>query len=150
MHLDEVKQRFVELLRGAGGDPDRLTPTPAWEAFKAFAQEPIEGLEPADDVDRLLFEVTRSRRTDEGPPTIHIDIERQYTMESDGEYEGMRHLLCAFKYALPDSNASVRGEELWSASGPLATEWAAQVEASEYFEFLRDPPTSAVLVAGDV
>jgi hypothetical protein len=61
MKIDRVERRFVELLQAAGGDAEALAPRPAWEAFKAFAKETIDGLDPAGDVDRLLCEAGATR-----------------------------------------------------------------------------------------
>jgi hypothetical protein len=150
MKIDRVERRFVELLQAAGGDAEALAPRPAWEAFKAFAGETIDGLDPAGDVDRLLCEAGPTRYGPAGRPAIQVDIERQYTLEADGEYEGMKHLLCSFTYPLAEQFAGTRGVQLWGSPGPASEDWATEVEATAYFALLADLPEQAAFIAGDV
>jgi hypothetical protein len=62
MDVEAADARFRTLLAEEGVDPVAPAPAAAWTAFKRFAAEPIDGLDPADDRDRLLFEAGPARR----------------------------------------------------------------------------------------
>lgn len=150
MTIDEAPARLKELLAEAGTSSDEPDPARAWEAFKRFAAEPIEGLDPEDDVDRLLFEAGPTKYGPDGQPAVSVDFERQLTLEDDGQYGGMRHVLCTFAYPIGIELPDRAGVQEWGVPGERAAAWIERVEATAYIPVLRQPPILAELVAGDI
>src|SRR5438874_2135778 len=98
MEISEVGARFDAALRGAGVDREVPEPVPAWEAFRAFAAEPIDGLDAAGDEDRLLFEAGYDKGRRERPPSVYLSFQRQYTLPEGG----MRYALCSFNFPVDE------------------------------------------------
>jgi hypothetical protein len=138
MRADDVPARFSALVREAGDDPAAPGAAVAWACFRRLADERIDGLDPEQDEDLLLFEADRG---DDGALTV--DVERQYGGEGE-----MRSLLCrvtAGRDALPGA----RGVQLWGRPG-AAGEWVERVEATEHAGLLRDPSARARVSAGRI
>ena len=148
MTADEAPDRLTELLAEEDTDPSRPHPDAAWRAFKRFAAEAIEGLDPADD--QLLFEAGPRPRRRSGGPAIEVSFERQLTLEADGEYEGMRHVTCAFTYPLDALTEEPPRTEAWGSGGAGSTEWIARVEASPFMALLDREPMQVEIVSGPI
>lgn len=144
MNLAEVGSRF----EAAMGEVDRAAPDVrvAWAAFTAFASEPIDGLDAADDRDRLLFEAGYDRGRRERPPSLYLSFQRQYALP-DG---GMRYALCAFNFEVDDELASLPDAQRWGEPGERAGEWVEAVEASPFYVLADRVPTSADIDHGDI
>src|SRR4051794_33164096 len=123
MQIEEVGTRFRALLAEAGVDRAQPQPRATWTAFKRFAAEPIEGLDPAGDRDRLLFEAGLSNRAIDGSPGLYLHFQRQYTVENHGEYGGMRYALCAFGYQLDAELMRETTVQRWGQPGSESQEW---------------------------
>jgi hypothetical protein len=146
MELEEVGVRFEAALREAGVDIASPDPPAAWIAFKRFAGEPIDGLDPADDRDRLLFEAGYDKGRRERPPSLYLSFQRQYTLP-DG---GMRYALCSFNYSVDDELAREPEAQRWGRPGEASGEWVEAVEASPFFVLIDRVPARADVDHGDM
>jgi hypothetical protein len=146
MELEEVGARFEAAMREAGLDVASLQGAAAWVAFKRFAAEPIEGLDPADDRDRLLFEAGYDKGRFERPASLYLSFQRQYTL-ADGR---MRCALCSFNYPVDDELAREPEAQHWGQPGQASGEWVEAVEASPFFALIDRTPARADVDHGDI
>jgi hypothetical protein len=146
IELTDVGRRFETTLRDAGFDPNAPDPATAWSAFRRFAAEPIEGLDPADDRDRLLFEAGYDKGRRERPPSLYVSFQRQYTLPEGG----MRYALCAFNFPVDEEIAARPEAQHWGQPGERSAEWIQAVEQSPFFVLVERTPTAADIGHGDV
>jgi hypothetical protein len=106
MRVRNCKVALRRLLKQSGFDFSNPDPQQAWEAFKFFAQEPVEanrGYTLADDI--LLFQCGFMTIYDlkAGIPLpaigeeYYLEFDRQFTMnDKAGDYSHMEQLHCQF------------------------------------------------------
>jgi hypothetical protein len=133
-------------MREARVNVDSPEPAAAWIAFKRFAAEPIEGLDPADDRDLLLFEAGYDKGRFERPPDLYLRFQRQYTLPD----LRMRYALCSFDYPVDDELAREPEAQRWGQPGEASGEWVEAVEASPFFALIERTPGHADFDHGDV
>jgi hypothetical protein len=146
MQLSNVADRFEAILRDRTVDVTTPDPVATWEAFKVFAGEPIDGLDPADDVDRLLFEAGYDPGRGSRPPGLYLSFQRQYTLPEGG----MRYALCAFDFAVDEELARLPEVQRWGRPGDASSEWVDAVESSPFFALVRRTPARSDIDHGDV
>lgn len=146
MEVEEVGVRFEAAMREGGVDIASPEPAAAWIAFKRFAAEPIEGLDPAEHRDLLLFEAGFDKGWRERPPSLYLSFQRQYTLQD----EGMRYALCSFYYQVDDELVREPEEQRWGQPGEASGEWVEVVEASPFFRLIERTPARADLDHGDI
>jgi hypothetical protein len=146
MEVEEVGVRFEATMREAGVDIASPEPAAAWIAFKRFAAEPIEGLDPIEHRDLLLFEAGYDKGRRERPPSLYLSFQRQYTLPNGG----MRYALCSFNYPVDDELAREPEAQRWGRPGEASGEWVEAVEASPFFALIERTPTRADVDHGDI
>src|SRR3712207_7305800 len=78
---------YTTLFRSDGGPLDPEAPRRAWEAFKRFAAMPVDGMDPADDSDGLLFETGYFESLQEPAFTLRSE-------EHTSELQSRQYLVC--------------------------------------------------------
>ena len=146
MELEEVGARFEAAMREGGVDVASPEPAAVWIAFKRFAAEPIEGLDPAEHRDLLLFEAGYDKGRFERLPSLYLSFQRQYTLPD----LRMRYALCSFNYPVDGELARQPEAQRWGRPGEASGEWVEAVEASPFFALIERTPTRADLDHGDV
>jgi hypothetical protein len=96
--VDQTEAYLQGMLDHAGITPDTLNPYKTWNTFKDFARIPVVC---ADD--GLLFEVLPYPKDQ-----FSLHFVRQFGLEEDGEYVGMKQLDCRFIYKLDDILARLK------------------------------------------
>jgi len=105
----------------AGLDLEQLQPDAAWEVFKAFAAEPVEGMSRDDDTDMCLFQCGVYDWSDGKGPRFNWGFTRQFTlMDEDGEYDHMEQLECTLFFEATPELESVSVDGIWSGGGRLS------------------------------
>jgi hypothetical protein len=97
---EEAEGRFRALLAEAGVDLDGPfepdTVRRAWEAFKRFAAEPVDGMSPEDDSDMLLVQAGDNGMYE---PSFSLGLLRQFIhQDDDGEDGEMEQIECSFEF----------------------------------------------------
>ena len=150
--LAELQSR----LDAAGFDAAAPRLAVLWPVFRDWAAVPVEGMDPANDADLLLFESALSLHAPSEhlpAPGFDLSLTRQFSYEDErGDYAGMSQLSADFHFAVDDDFHAVSraadwsddyrpADQLWGAGGPHAAEWAAAVEATASFQAaLRHEP----------
>jgi hypothetical protein len=134
---EEAEGRFRALLAEAGVDLDGPfepdTVRRAWEAFKRFAAEPVDGMSPEDDSDMLLVQA------DGTGESFSFGMLRQFIhKEADGEDGAMEQIECSFKFG--------DVSDLVELSLSL---WSSEVPDGEFFEWVEETPAFRAAAGGE-
>jgi hypothetical protein len=146
MRVRDCKVTLRRLLKQSEFDFSNPNPRQAWEAFKLFAQEPVQagrGYRLAGDI--LLFQcgfMTIYDLKTAMLPAIgdeyHLDLVRQFTMnDRAGDYSHMEQLHCQFARSPNDelrAAHTTHGIYLWSDDFPSLEAFFAAVETLNEFQ----------------
>jgi hypothetical protein len=95
VRVDEAEQHLRAMLSAAGLDLARLEPEGAWDVFKEFAAQPVEGAGSEPDDDMVIFQYGISDDSWGGKGRrFEWSFWRQFSLYVGGEYDHMEHLQC--------------------------------------------------------
>ena len=131
MRPENAASTFSDQLDSAGFDFDSSDPSVAWETFKRFAEEPVEGVS-----DGLLWEIGCFDFS--GESQFILNLVRQFTFSEDGEYDHMEQL-CLKLFCAPSSQLQSAKRSEWSFN---------HSSIQSFFQFVESLPEFSIPQAG--